>query len=372
MLVFASISSHADERDSASEVDEPIEPPIVIAYRVSNLPVWQIQQGQPQFDATVVIAHLRNYVDPATQISSSSEHQAIVVLASRRDHDVVRRVLAPLGAFGGDTANHLASKIENARTSNQRVLLFATDPNSTAVKRFFDLKFSDEHQQFQKSLSNYILQCIPGRQSDLLNQIGVRIPHGQGATLAVLDSEGKLAAQIAFADVESNDGGLDGGLVDFLELHRPEITDARESLSSGYKQAVHLQKRVLLVLSGPNCGPCLELARFLEAQHELITKDYVCVKLDTRMSNASEVVEGIKGEAQGPVPWMAILAADGNVLATSDGPDGNIGYPRTKQNRDYFQKMLSSTSQRLTNDELAAIIEGLGPTIELGAAAVRR
>jgi hypothetical protein len=343
----------------------------VVTYTVTDLPVWRLDdEGQPQFDATVVIAHLRNYVDAATHLSSSAEHKAIVVGGSDRTHDVIYRVLSPLQAFGGDTANRLQQAIANARVSNQKVLLLATDPNSTAVKRFFDLKFSDDHRQLQESIRNYIVQCVPSHQRDLLTQLGVTVPYGQEATLAVLDNEGKVDAQVAFADLESNNKGFETGLVEFLESHRPKFPDAHESLSSGCEKAVREQKRVLLLLSGPNCGPCLEMSRFLEAQHELITKDYVCVKLDTRMPHASDVIEGIRGEAQGPVPWMAVLDADADVLATSDGPDGNIGYPRTEHSKKHFQTMLSTTTQRLTIDDIAVIMEGLGPTIELGAAPV--
>lgn len=361
-------SSYAIESGSESATGNPSEAQIANAYAIEDLPVWRLDKGQPQFDPTILIALLRNHVDSATIIQSSVDNKAIVIVAPEKVHDVIHRVLSPLWAFGGNPTDRLQQKIADAKASNQKVLLLATDPNSAAAKRFFELKLSDNHRQLQESLSNFIIQCVPSHEGDLLTGLGVTVPRGQEATLAILDNDGELVAQVSFADLETNNKGLDTGLNEFLRSHRPEFADARGCFSSGCEQAGRDQKRVLLVLSGPNCVPCRRLTRFLVAQRELISKDYVHVELDTRMPRASEVIEGIRPDAHGPVPWMAVLSANGEVLATSDGPAGNIGYPQTQQSKDHFQRMLRTTSQRLTVDELSAIMDGLGQTIELGTA----
>lgn len=361
--------SYSIEGGSETATGNSSEVQIAIAYAIEDLPVWRLDKGQPVFDPTILIAILRNHVEPTAVIGPSVDNKAIVVVAPKTAHDVVRRVLSPLWAFSGNSSDRLQRRIADAKISNQNVLLLAADPNSAAVKWFFDFKLSNDDLPLQEMLSNFVIQCVPSQEVDLLKGLGVTEPRGQGAVIAILDHDGELLSQVTFADLETSNQGPEMSLTEFLASHRPtEFADARSSLSSGCDQARREQKRVLLLLSGPNCVPCRQLTRFLVAQRELISKDYVHVELDTRMPHVSAVIEGIRAEAQGPVPWMAILAADGEVLATSDGPDGNIGYPLTKQSKDHFQRMLSTTSQRLTADELSVIIDGLGPTIGVGTA----
>ena len=367
-LACAIVGSRAVAQDLEPEVAQSIEPQFANTYMVGNLPVWRIQDDQRIFDPTVLIAHLRNYVAAETHIIPAAEHQAIVVVASKSEHDVVHRALAPLTAFSGDAAISLQNKMLNAKVSTQKVLIFVADPNSLVVKRFFDLQFSSEHRRLEDSLRNYVIQCISAQHRDLLTKLGIDIPLGQDATLAVLNDAAGISAQTTFADLDSHAHGLEAALADFLESHRPAFPDAHDCLMAGYDQAIREKKRVLLLLSGPNCRPCIELASFLEAQRELVTKDYVCVKLDTRMPHVSELVKQFRSGAEDSIPWMAILSADGRALATSEGPAGNIGFPRNKQSKAHLQQMLSSTSQRITKEELAAITDGLGPTVELGKA----
>jgi hypothetical protein len=365
VLARTPIKSYADEPTSRESIAEsPSELRLVNAYYVADLPVWKLRAGQPQFDASVVIAYLKNFVDSSTIIVSSAEDGMLEIDASESSHKIIRRALSPLWAFAGDVNERLELEIATARTSSQRVLIFTSDPNSAAVKKFFDLRFSDEQSQLRESLTNYIVQCIPSQQSELLERLGIKPPLGQDATLALLNADGTVSTQIMFADMESDGQNLAITLSEFLQLHRPTFPDARDELSSGYEQALRDQKRVLLLQGGPNCGPCVALSHFLEAKHFLLEKDYVLVKLDSRMPHASEVIEKIRVADSGPVPWMAVLAANGDVLATSDGPDGNIGYPRTEQNRVHFQNMLRETSQRLSNEEIALITKGLEPSPE--------
>ena len=60
------------------------------------------------------------------------------------------------------------------------------------------------------------------------------------------------------------------------------------------------------------------------------------------------------------IPWTAVLDADGKVLATSDGPDGNIGFPSSAEEIDHFMAMLRTSATRLTEADFAAIKAALG------------
>lgn len=54
-----------------------------------------------------------------------------------------------------------------------------------------------------------------------------------------------------------------------------------------------------------------------------------------------------------------MLDSNGNVLATSNGPEGNIGYPSTEPGKRHFRDMLLETSERLSEDEIDAIVNSL-------------
>ena len=46
---------------------------------------------------------------------------------------------------------------------------------------------------------------------------------------------------------------------------------------------------------------------------------------ERRLRRAGEEAGGVDGG----IPWFAVVDADGKVLANSEGPKGNIGYPDT-------------------------------------------
>lgn len=109
------------------------------------------------------------------------------------------------------------------------------------------------------------------------------------------------------------------------------------------------------------------------------------VKIDTdRMKNGARVAKGLRAGKDGGIPWYVILdpgqpllrlkpKKDGSpspedaplqrrkaaVLATADGPQGNVGCPVTPAERAHFMGTLKSTRLSLTEEELAIIAEAL-------------
>ena len=72
----------------------------------------------------------------------------------------------------------------------------------------------------------------------------------------------------------------------------------------------------------------------------LFADDMIAVNIDTvEMEKGADVAMRLRGE-DGGIPWSVILDADGNTLISSDGPDGNIGYPMNEGEIDYFMEML--------------------------------
>ena len=72
-----------------------------------------------------------------------------------------------------------------------------------------------------------------------------------------------------------------------------------------------------------------------------MSKDYIEVKIDSRMQNSKQVIDRLRKERQGGIPWMTILDADGKELVTSDGPKGNVGCPVRDHEIDWFLKMVA-------------------------------
>jgi hypothetical protein len=71
------------------------------------------------------------------------------------------------------------------------------------------------------------------------------------------------------------------------------------------------------------------------------------------MEGFSEVIDGYKGERAGGFPWMAILDAEGEILITSNAPDGrNIGSPQAEWEIEHWNTMIRETAKRITEEEI--------------------
>lgn len=88
----------------------------------------------------------------------------------------------------------------------------------------------------------------------------------------------------------------------------------------------------------------------------LIAKDWIAFEIDTdRMKNGKAVGERLTGGESKGYPWLVILDSEGKALANSDGPSGNIGCPVQPEEAAHFFDMLTSTRQRLSDEELALL-----------------
>ena len=84
-------------------------------------------------------------------------------------------------------------------------------------------------------------------------------------------------------------------------------------------------------------------------------KDWIELKIDSRMVNGRAVIDHLRGERRGGIPWMVLLDASGKELVSSDGPNGNVGCPVTEAERAWFLKMLAQTRQHASEADLAVV-----------------
>jgi len=120
------------------------------------------------------------------------------------------------------------------------------------------------------------------------------------------------------------------------------------------------------------------LEEFLERPeiHELLGRDFVMVKIDQdEMEGGKQVADILRKGVQGGIPWFVFLDAkgdlieadgDGNwsrvegaVLATADGPGGNVGCPMTPPERAHFIATLRASRVRLSDADLDTIASAL-------------
>ncbi len=217
----------------------------------------------------------------------------------------------------------------------------------------------------------------------LLKQLKLTAPQRDDATLAVLNSDGAVLAATSGTQLfeASTISGL--RLIEFLNPLAPPLPDAEKLLSAALAQAKREHKRVLVHSSTPFSETGLLLARYLDAQKSLLEKDYVCLRLDPRFPNGTQVIRSLgqrldSGALFVPIqdsdgtirkvpshldelPWITILDADGKILITSADAGGTVGFPAGKRRTAHFRKMIRETATRLTDAEIHTLIRGLSP-----------
>ena len=142
------------------------------------------------------------------------------------------------------------------------------------------------------------------------------------------------------------------GLISIRRKYAPGKPDGQKLFDEALAKAKTEGKKVLFDESGPYCGPCYQFSEYLEANKELIEREYVCVTMDYRFSGAKEIFERLKAATS--TPWIAILDADRKVLATSDGPDGNVGFEKPQ-----WEKMVRATAAKLKAEEVATLLKNV-------------
>jgi len=248
----------------------------------------------------------------------------------------------------------LAAALRRAKLSTQNVMLILGSAKAKPVMRFFIYRYDFRNTEFWNAMMEHWLIAVDTeRASEALGawaeRNNVRLP-GPGFVMVILDPDGKVMGQ-STSDLLSTDGELDRRLVlEFAKKYSPAKPDGKKLFDEALARAKAEAKKVLFDESGPYCGPCYQFSEYLEANKELIERDYVCVTLDYRFAGASEIFKQLKAATS--TPWIAVLDADGKILATSDGPDGNVGFERPQ-----WEMMLRATASKLTAAQIATLLE---------------
>jgi hypothetical protein len=345
--------------------DESQEAIILISYGIPDLPVWRVDsEGKPHFDASVVVAHIKLVTGPEIWeggrfITAVNEGNGPALIVGQTDagHDLVSGAYRQIAAFADhDVAARLAKNLKWASDASQRVLVFTSAPDSRWTKQFFAAQDSeaDDHAVF----ADFVVQCATPEQAKRLADKGIVSSPESGASLAILEADGTLLGQLDLPLDDATEAAVHSRLIEFLTAHQVKFANAKQTLDEALAQAAAEDKRVLIQMSGPNCRPCILLSQLLTRHDDLLSKDYVYAKLDMRMPGAKQTKKTYGADFQ-TIPWLAIVSKEGELLVSSQGPEGNIAYPRGEVAKAHFKKMLQSTSQRLTEEEVTTILNAI-------------
>jgi hypothetical protein len=69
------------------------------------------------------------------------------------------------------------------------------------------------------------------------------------------------------------------------------------------------------------------------------------------MTNGRQLRERLSQGAGGGVPWFAFVDGDGNVIASSNGPNGNVGFPAEPEGTEHFLAMVQKAAPEITAEQ---------------------
>jgi thioredoxin-related protein len=269
----------------------------------------------------------------------------------------------------------VAKATARAKKDNQRVLLMFGGDWCGWCHKLHDLFASNP--EIRKTLGyEYVLvtidtvspnapelleTCKAALSKDEL-QKGVGYPF-----LAVLDAEGKVVTAQRTDPLEEGDHHNPARVLEFLDRWKVPAKDAKLVLEDALSRASSDDKRVLLTFGAPWCGWCHKLHDWM-AQPEvaaILDRDFIIAQVDVdRMTGGKDVQKLYQPSTSGGIPWFAVLDTKGKSLATSDAPDGNIGYPAKPKEIDHFLSMIKGQGRRIDDRQLDQLRKSLEEAAE--------
>ena len=264
-----------------------------------------------------------------------------------------------------DGKQQIAAALESAKRENRRVLVMFGGNWCGWCQRLHAL-FKENKQIAKALLYEYDLVLVDigrfDKQMDIPTGYGINLKKGGVPLLTVLDADGKVLVNQESGALEEGDHHNPEKVLAFLNRWKAEPRDAEKVVAEALRQAATADKRVFLHLGAPWCPWCRKLDAFLVQREvaELLARDFVDLKIDVdRMTKGPDVAKRFRPAQKGGIPWFAVLDAQGKVLATSDGPHGNIGFPSEPEDITFFSGMLKNNGKRLSPAQLGQIEESL-------------
>jgi thioredoxin-related protein len=297
---------------------------------------------------------------PATAASVATLETAPTTAAAPAETKPAAAARTPIYIEESNGRELIAAALKRAQRDHKHVLIEWGGNWCSWCYKLHDVFHNDSavqplvHEEFELVLIDQ------GKNNELMleyaGQAGVTgFPH-----LTVLDASGVVLTNQETGSLEIGPQHDPQRVSGFLQKWLPAKQDAEQLLTAALATANTEQKAVLVRVGSPYCGWCTVLSTFMQEHEAVFATDYIDLKIDTlRMTNGEQVAGRLQPEGADGIPWIVILDASGKTLATSIGPEGNIGYPYQPQEIAHFITMLRSTCKRLSETDLESLAADL-------------
>jgi thiol:disulfide interchange protein len=206
------------------------------------------------------------------------------------------------------------------------------------------------------------------KHADLVAKYGADIKKSGVPYLTVLDADGKVVLNQATGALETGDNAKPAydptKVLDFLKANEAPHVAAQSVYDAALASAKKDGKRVFLHFGAPWCVFCHKLDDWL-ARPEIasaLDKDFVVVKIDQdRMSGGKEMLDRMRSDKDGGIPWFAFLDASGTMIAEGVNTKGTIGFPTDPAEIDRFHSMLDKVCTKMSKEDIAMLVASLVP-----------
>jgi thiol:disulfide interchange protein len=274
-----------------------------------------------------------------------------------------------------DAKTQIAAALARAKKNNTRVLIQWGGNWCGWCIRLNELCRSDKalsrELMYEYEVVHVDAGQPKGKNIDLAKTYGADLEKAGFPFLTILDSSGKpLANQETEAlEVKKNgeSAGLEAGhdpaaVLGFLKSNEAKPLKAQDAYDAAIADAKKSGKRVFMHFGAPWCVWCHRLEDWMAqpAVAAILAKEFVDLKIDTdRMTGGSEMLDKTRGSKSGGIPWFAMIDDAGKAVVTSDGPNGNIGFPGAGDEIAHFESMLRKSARNLSGEEIDALIASL-------------
>jgi thiol:disulfide interchange protein len=255
--------------------------------------------------------------------------------------------------FAPDAAAKQAvnNALESAHNANRRVILLYDGSWCKLCGGLHQITTSNgELRQTIHSgyeLAHVTVEDFDALQSFALKNLRARIDKKNPLLVGVLDYDGRLVTTWTAARL------VDGGRISAAKLQAQLV----EFMPGA--QAEEVFRTALALLPAAKAGfvqfraDWCEWCKKLEGvfgesdASPVLAKYYSVISIDIEKNPGANELAKRLGAPQGVesgIPWFAVVDKQGKVKATSEGPQGNIGYPDTAAERAHFMAVLNSTA----------------------------